>query len=154
MTALRPGQRFYARVRARNAEGDSPWTPFFEIQTPPDVPMAPGPPTLTPVAPHSLHVSWAPPADNGSPVTLYHVQVCRLPCSPTQASARSNRLLHDQRRTHRARSLTDSPCRSTVTASPMIGILRGLTLTTTQLTASDLLHDMTLHSPDAASGAL
>eukprot|EP00892_Ulva_mutabilis_P011543 jgi/Ulvmu1/8761/UM048_0016.1 len=41
VTSLRPGQRFYARVRARNAEGESPWTPFFETATPAGVPTTP-----------------------------------------------------------------------------------------------------------------
>lgn len=78
LTPLRPGQRFFARVRARNAEGESPWTSFFEVCTAPDAPATPGPPTLTLAAPDTITVTWKEPSPNGPPVMCYTVHFCCL----------------------------------------------------------------------------
>uniref|UniRef100_A0A8B9RJ95 Fibronectin type-III domain-containing protein n=1 Tax=Astyanax mexicanus TaxID=7994 RepID=A0A8B9RJ95_ASTMX len=65
------------RVLATDTEGTSQPSGVVEYRTLPDQPGNPGKPSLCrPAQPHSLHVIWeAPEDDGGSPITLYVLEI-------------------------------------------------------------------------------
>ena len=70
---LSPGTDYQVRVRAKNGEGSSAWSPSTSATTDADVPDAPNAPTLT-TGTTWLEASWTAPTDNGASITVYDVQ--------------------------------------------------------------------------------
>ncbi|KAI1898925.1 hypothetical protein AGOR_G00077410 [Albula goreensis] len=77
--SLRKSSSYRFRVLAANAEGRSQPSAAVDFSTCPDRPSAPATPTLKGKAlPHSLHVSWdAPKDDGGAEITQYVLEMCQ-----------------------------------------------------------------------------
>ncbi len=68
------GHTYRLRVRAENARGSGPWSPWSDGVVPVTVPSAPLEPTITVTAVDAATASWAPPADDGGlPITGYEL---------------------------------------------------------------------------------
>ncbi|WP_460948464.1 fibronectin type III domain-containing protein, partial [Okibacterium endophyticum] len=75
---LVPGVSYTATVVARNAGGPSPVSDASDAVTvPATAPAAPAQPTVSAAGSDSINVSWAAPADGGSPITGYTVSVAQ-----------------------------------------------------------------------------
>ena len=73
ITGLQNSVTYNVRVRARNSQGDGPWS-ISALDRPAGTPGAPTQLTLTPHH-HELQVSWDRPADNGgAPIASYDIQ--------------------------------------------------------------------------------
>ncbi|XP_036425313.1 fibronectin type-III domain-containing protein 3A-like isoform X2 [Colossoma macropomum] len=74
---LRRFTSYQFRVLVASSEGTSQPSSVVEYRTQPDQPGSPGKPSLrSPAEPHSLHVIWeAPEDDGGSPVTQYVLEL-------------------------------------------------------------------------------
>lgn len=69
-----PNTTYYARARAQNSEGYSPWSSTASITTY-GVPTAPATPTASATGPTSAIIDWlAPSSDGGSALTGYDIQ--------------------------------------------------------------------------------
>ena len=64
-----------ARVKAINSIGESPWSPVASYTTQATVPQQPEPPVVWQINSSSLALQWQPPADNGSPITAYDLEM-------------------------------------------------------------------------------
>ena len=75
-TDLDPGKRKHYRIKATNAQGDSPWSNAVEVSTRAgDIPGAPENVRAAPDGGNAIDVSWDPPkTDGGTPITRYEVQ--------------------------------------------------------------------------------
>ena len=71
ITGLAPG-KWYARVRAMNSEGYSPWSATVDA-TVPSVPSTPSAPSVAAI-PGQATASWSAPANGGSAITGYDLQ--------------------------------------------------------------------------------
>jgi hypothetical protein len=74
LTGLATGRTFYVRVRARNGAGAGAWSGTRSFTTP-DVPDAPATPTVSDTDAAGFTAAWTTPANNGSGITGYRVQV-------------------------------------------------------------------------------
>ncbi|KAJ8254884.1 hypothetical protein GJAV_G00198440 [Gymnothorax javanicus] len=76
---LRRSATYRFRLLAANAEGRSQPSAAVEFNTCPDKPSCPGQPAVKGrVLPHSLHVAWdAPKDDGGSEITQYVLELCQ-----------------------------------------------------------------------------
>ena len=73
---LEPGKRMYYRIKATNAQGDSPWSNAVEAKTRlADLPAPPENVRAAADGGNAIDVSWDPPkADGGMAITRYEVQ--------------------------------------------------------------------------------
>jgi hypothetical protein len=71
---LQPGQLLFLRVRAKNAEGASSWTPFVKHCTATEAPDPPKELLVCNATCSTFAVSWSTPRDNGSKITQYMIQ--------------------------------------------------------------------------------
>jgi len=72
------GERDVNGLQAVNEAGAGPCSPAALCTTPPSCPAVMSHVQLSSSA-ASVHVSWSAPADNGSPVTEYHICVDERP---------------------------------------------------------------------------
>eukprot|EP00198_Chlamydomonas_reinhardtii_P010739 XP_001700076.1 predicted protein [Chlamydomonas reinhardtii] len=68
---LQPGVRYTSRVQAINPLGEGPFSLCSAYTTQATVPAAPEPPVVQTASSSTITLAWAPPADNGSPITAY-----------------------------------------------------------------------------------
>lgn len=71
---LTNGKDYRFRVLAVNRAGDGAWSAWTDVLTPDALPGVPGSPSAT-FGDKQVSVSWAAPANEGSPVTEYTLQV-------------------------------------------------------------------------------
>lgn len=74
ITNLAPSMTYYARIRAVNAFGPSPWSPVSTAISTFGIPSTPAAPTGTPGV-GMLTVAWTTPAANGFPIDSFEVRV-------------------------------------------------------------------------------
>ncbi|GBF99904.1 hypothetical protein Rsub_12812 [Raphidocelis subcapitata] len=72
---LAPGVRYTFRIMAFNALGPSPWSLCSAFSTQASVPAAPEPPARVACTSDTATLAWAPPADNGAPISGYTLEV-------------------------------------------------------------------------------
>ena len=72
---LQPGTQYSVRAKVANCIGESPWSPVTTATTAATVPLQPDPPAVMEATDSSLVLQWFPPADNGSPIAAYDLEV-------------------------------------------------------------------------------
>ena len=72
---LQPASRYRFRVRATNAVGPSPFSPWREVKTPPGRPAPPAAPHLRSRGESELEVGWHPGASHGAAVENFKLEV-------------------------------------------------------------------------------
>ncbi|MCL2850454.1 MAG: fibronectin type III domain-containing protein, partial [Micrococcales bacterium] len=113
---LTNGTTYTFTVAARNAVGWSEESPPSAPAAPDAVPDAPQPPTVSAGA-GTVNVSWSAPANNGSPITSYDVEISPRPRSPANpatirvktTSARFQGLTNGTAYKVRVRAYNDAP---------------------------------------------
>ena len=73
ITGLSSNTTYEVKVRAENADGESPWSEPGTGDTKPDPPGKPAAPTLT-AGKHSLAVTWTKPSNTGPAISDYDVE--------------------------------------------------------------------------------
>ena len=87
ISGLTDGTAYQFQVRASNIIGDSAWSVSARGVPAPQVPDAPGAPTLT-VHQTSLGVAWTAPTANGSSITDYDVQYRACTATPKSCTGK------------------------------------------------------------------
>ena len=88
--SLLPGRPYMFLLRAINSEGTGAWSDPFDVVSgagPPDAPRAPH---VACKSPHSVHVTWEEPINNGARVETYSVEVAEVSSPNTESSESSS----------------------------------------------------------------
>ncbi|XP_076062966.1 miles to go isoform X2 [Oratosquilla oratoria] len=90
VASLLPGRPYIFLVRAVNRIGAGAWSEPLEVVSGAGPPDAPHTPQLTCRAPHTVHVAWEEPINNGAGIEQYTVQVAEVSCPHAESSESSS----------------------------------------------------------------
>lgn len=90
VASLLPGRPYIFLVRSVNRIGPGPWSEPLEVVSgagPPDTPHAPH---LACRSPHSVHLVWDEPINNGAGIEQYNIQIAEVSCLHAESSESSS----------------------------------------------------------------
>jgi len=114
VASLLPGRSYSFQVRASNRIGFGPWSDLIEIKSGPGAPEAPLQSSLTHRSSHSVSLTWNEPANNGSPISEYRLEVApnRQVSKSPSISSLSSETVEPQSEELDIENLTFSLCHS------------------------------------------
>lgn len=76
--SLLPGRPYIFLVRSVNRIGPGPWSEPLEVVSGAGPPDTPHPPHLACRSPHSVHLVWEEPINNGAGIEQYSIQIAEV----------------------------------------------------------------------------
>lgn len=76
--SLLPGRPYIFLVRSVNRIGPGPWSEPLEVVSGAGPPDTPHPPHLACRSPHSVHLIWEEPINNGAGIEQYNIQIAEV----------------------------------------------------------------------------
>ena len=76
--SLLPGRPYIFLVRSVNRIGPGPWSQPLEVVSGAGPPDTPHPPHLACRSPHSVHLVWEEPINNGAGIDQYNIQIAEV----------------------------------------------------------------------------
>ncbi|KAK7020755.1 Fibronectin type 3 domain [Halocaridina rubra] len=90
VASLLPGRPYIFLVRGLNRIGPGAWSEPLEAVSGAGPPDAPHAPHLACKSPHSVHLSWEEPINNGAGIEQYIVQIAEVSCLHAESSESSS----------------------------------------------------------------
>ncbi|XP_050695268.1 fibronectin type-III domain-containing protein 3A-like isoform X4 [Eriocheir sinensis] len=90
VASLLPGRPYIFLVRSVNRIGPGPWSEPLEVVSGAGPPDTPHPPHLACRSPHSVHLVWEEPINNGAGIEQYSVQIAEVSCPHAESSESSS----------------------------------------------------------------
>ncbi|KAK8391572.1 hypothetical protein O3P69_017245 [Scylla paramamosain] len=90
VASLLPGRPYIFLVRSVNRIGPGPWSEPLEVVSGAGPPDTPHPPHLACRSPHSVHLIWEEPINNGAGIEQYNIQIAEVSCPHAESSESSS----------------------------------------------------------------
>lgn len=90
VASLLPGRPYIFLVRSVNRIGLGPWSEPLEVVSGAGPPDTPHPPHLACRSPHSVHLIWEEPINNGAGIEQYNIQIAEVSCLHAESSESSS----------------------------------------------------------------